>query len=143
VSTEEEQFHQRARFRRLWEAGVPFQRLCGLRVARWDPEQVVLELPFSEQLCAHKGVFHGGVVSALADMAGAGAVMAGHDFNLGTRPFTLALAVHFCAVAPGEDLVAEASCTKRGRANFAAVVIKSRSGMPLAHGLVTVAVTAR
>lgn len=141
--SEEDQLRRREWFRRHWESGVPFNRLCDLRVTRWDAEQVVVEMPFSEQLTAHEGLFHGGVLSALADTAGVGAVLAGHDFNSGTQPITLSLAMQYFAAAPRDGLIAEAVCTKRGRTNFAQVVLKSTSGKALAHALVTVAVTGR
>jgi uncharacterized protein (TIGR00369 family) len=143
VMTEDEQRRRRDWFGRHWEDGVPFNRLCGMKVARWDIEGVTLRLPFAEQLSAHTGIFHGGVVSALIDTAATGSVMAGHDFDLGTQPVTLTLSVQYLSVAPGEDLVADAACTKRGRTNFAEVRVTSPAGNLLALGMVTVAVTGR
>jgi len=141
--TDDEQRRRRNWFRRHWDGGVPFNRLCGMRVARWDVEGVTLRLPFDEQLSAHTGVFHGGVVSALIDTAATGSVMAGHNFELGTLPVTLTMSVQYLAVAPGEDLVADATCAKRGRTNFAEVRVTSPAGNLLALGMVTVAVTSR
>jgi uncharacterized protein (TIGR00369 family) len=136
--TEEEQQRRRDWFRNHWEQGVAFNRHCRIRVLRWDPDGVELELPYADQLSAHEGIFHGGVLSALIDTSGTGAVMAGHDFSKGSRCSTLSLAVQYLSVAPGEDVIAEAHCTKRGRqTHFAEVVVRSRSGKPVAQGLVT------
>jgi uncharacterized protein (TIGR00369 family) len=114
-----------------------------MKVARWDSDGVTLNLPYAEQLSAHAGIFHGGVVSALIDTAATGAVMAGHDFDLGSQPVTLAMSVQYLSVAPGEGLVAEAACTKRGRTNFTEVRVSTAAGTLLAQGIVTLAVTGR
>ena len=141
--TEDDQQRRRQWFRRHWETGVAFNSLCGVRVARWDPDSVTIELPYADQLSAHEGTFHGGVVSALVDIAATGAVMAGNDFNVGTQPVTLAMSVQYLSVAPGEDIVATARCPKRGRTNFVDVSVSSPSGKLVAQGIVTVAVTGR
>lgn len=78
-------------------AGVAFNRYCRLRVTRWDPDGVEIVLPYTETLSAHEGLFHGGVVSALIDTAGAGAVIAGHDFTKGSRLSTVSMSVQYLA----------------------------------------------
>jgi uncharacterized protein (TIGR00369 family) len=136
--TDEEQVGRRAWFRRHWEEGVAFNQHCKITVRRWDPDGVELALPYADHLSAHTGVFHGGVISALIDTAGTGAVMAGHDFNKGSRLSTLALAVQYLSAAPGEDAVAYARCTRRGSlVHYAEVTVRSESGKDLAQGLVT------
>jgi uncharacterized protein (TIGR00369 family) len=132
----------RDRFRRHWTEGVAFNKACGVAVARWDAEEVRLRLPFRDDLGAHPGVFHGGVISALIDTAGCGAVIAGHDFERGSRVTTIALSVQYFTVDPGAGAVAIARCTRRGRAvNFADVTVESERGKVLAQGLVTVSVS--
>ena len=81
--TDQEQRERRAWFRARWERGVAFNRRCRIRVTRWDADGVEIVLPYAESLSAHEDVFHGGVISALIDTAGAGAVIAGHDFTEG------------------------------------------------------------
>jgi uncharacterized protein (TIGR00369 family) len=140
--TEDQQRQRRARFRDHWQDGVAFNKACGVQVIRWDPDGVQMVLPFRDDLSAHDGIFHGGVVSTLIDTAGCGAVAAGHDYDKGSRITTIALSVQFFTVAPGEDLVADARCTRRGRqVNYADVVVCSAgTGKLLAQGLVTVSV---
>jgi uncharacterized protein (TIGR00369 family) len=140
--SEVEQERARARNRRHWEEGVPFNRACQMTVARWDPEGVELRLPLRDDLTAHPGVFHGGVLAALIDSAGCAAVAAGHDYNHGNRITTVAMSVQYQTVEPGSSVVAYARCTRRGRQiNYTEVVVRSDSGKELARGLVTVSAT--
>ena len=140
--SETEQQEKRDQFRRRWQDGVGFNKACAMIVRRWDAEAVEMYLPFRDELGAHAGVFHGGVLSALIDTAGCGAVAAGHDFSKGDRITTVALAVQYLSVDPGQDVVAHARCTRRGQQlNFAEVVVRSVAGKDLAQGLVTVSAT--
>jgi uncharacterized protein (TIGR00369 family) len=138
--TEDEQVRRREWFREHWQHGVAFNAHCGMTVQRWDADGVEMHLPFADHLGAHDGIFHGGVISSLIDTAGCGAVAAGHDFNLGSRITTAALAVQYLSVAPGQGAVARARCTRRGRQlSYAEVTVYSdATDKPLAQGLVTV-----
>ena len=137
--TQDEQEAWRQRFRRRWQEGVRFNKACAMTVRRWDSEGVEMHLPFRDDLSAHEGVFHGGVISALIDTAGCGAVAAGHDYGRGDRITTVALAVQFFTVDPGHGVTAFARCTRRGKQlNFAEVVVRSDAGKEVAQGLVTV-----
>ena len=62
-----EQERRREWFREHWAKGVPFNRHCALEVRQWDAEAVELFLPYADELSAHTGIFHGGVVAALLD----------------------------------------------------------------------------
>jgi uncharacterized protein (TIGR00369 family) len=136
--TQEQQQHRRDWFRDHWTTGVAFNAHCGLKVESWGPEGVTIRLPYADHLSAHEGVFHGGVISALIDTTGSAAVLAGHDFDRGSRLTTISLTVNYLGVASG-DVVAEARCTRRGgRVHFAEVMVRSESGTPVAQGLVTV-----
>ncbi len=140
--TEDQQQRRRQWFRTHWEQGVEFNRLCGITVRRWDAGGVELALPYATQLSAHDGIFHGGVIAALIDTSGTGAVLAGHDFNLGSRASTVSMALQYLAAAPHEDVVAYAHCTRRGRqTHFAEVEVRAHNGKVLAQGLVTVTVS--
>jgi len=143
--TDEEQRSLRERFRGHWQDGVPFNAFAGLRFERWDDELVVVRLPLRHELSAHTGMLHGGVIAALVDACAAGAVMAGHDYTLGSRLTTVNLSVQYLSAAPGEDALAEGRCLRRGRAlHFAeARVFGADSGKLTATGQVTVSITGR
>jgi uncharacterized protein (TIGR00369 family) len=133
---------RRAWFRDHWQNEVAFNRLCGLRITRWEPDGVEAVLPFADQLTAHEGILHGGVIAALIDTIGTGVVIAGHDYEVGSRTMTVSLTVNYLSTAPRQDLVAVARTTKRGRlVNFAEVEVHGAdAGKPVAHGVVTVVV---
>jgi len=142
VLSDTEQEMWRDRVRRHWQDGVAFNKACAMTVRRWDPDGVEMHLPFRDDLGAHPGVFHGGVLSALIDTAGCGAVAAGHDYNRGSRITTVALAVQYFSVDPGQGAVAHARCTRRGKQiSYAEVVVRSEAGKDLAQGLVTINVS--
>lgn len=131
-------------FRRHWQEEVAFSRLCGFEIVDFTPEVVRVRAAFRPELSAHEKIFHGGVLATLIDTAGSGAVIAGHDYSLGTRLTTVAMSVQYLSVAPGEDIVAEARCTRRGRSlNFAHVVVSSASGKLLAEGMLTVNISGK
>lgn len=137
--SDDEQRQRRERLRRHWQESIPFNRLCGVTVVRWDPDGVDLAMAFDDRLSSHRDVLHGGALATLIDTAGSAAVMAGHDFNHGSRLATVSMAVQYLSVAPGEDVVAEARCTRRGRQiHHAEVAVRSLGGKQLAQGLVTV-----
>lgn len=126
-------------FRKHWQDEVAFSRLCGFEIVDFTPEVVRVRAAFRPELSAHEKIFHGGVLATLIDTTGSGAVIAGHDYSLGTRLTTVSMSVQYLSVAPGEDLVAEGRCTRRGRSlNFAQVVVSSAGGKRLAEGMLTV-----
>ena len=137
--TDEEQQRWRDRFRRHWQEGVGFNKACAMTIPRWAPDGVEMHLPLRDDLSAHPGVFHGGVIAALIDTAGCGAVAAGHDYAKGSRITTVALSIQYLSVDPGRDVTAFARCVRRGRQiNYAEVLVRSDGGKDVAQGLVTV-----
>lgn len=140
--TVQEQQARRDWFRERWEHGVRFNRLCRMRVLRWDADGVEMALPYAEDLSAHEDTFHGGVVSALIDTAGGGAVMADHDFAKGSRLSTVSLSVQFLEPARGPQLVAHAVCDRRGgRIHHAVVEVRDSAGAVCARGQVVVTIS--
>lgn len=139
--TDQEQRERREWFRARWERGVAFNRYCRLRVTRWDPDGVEIVLPYTETLSAHEGIFHGGVVSALIDTAGAGAVIAGHDFAKGSRLSTVSMSVQYLAPARGREALAYARCVRRGRKVHFADVDVMADGRICARGQVVVTIS--
>jgi uncharacterized protein (TIGR00369 family) len=137
--TDGDQQRRREWFRSHWQTGVAFNLATGITVSRWDPDGVELLLPYRDDLTAHDGIFHGGVIAALVDTAGCGAVAAGHNFDHGSRISTTMLSLQYLAAVPRESVVAHAACTKRGRhTQYAEVAVRTVSGVAVAHGLVTV-----
>ncbi|MEV1080030.1 PaaI family thioesterase [Streptomyces sp. NPDC050211] len=140
--TDQEQRERREWFRARWERGVKFNRGCGMRILRWDPDGIEIVLPYAESLSAHEGVFHGGVISALIDTAGAGAVIAGHDFDKGSLLSTVSMSVQYLAPARGREAVAHARCVRRGRRlHFADVEVRMPDGRICARGQVVVTIS--
>ena len=120
--TAADQVALRTHFRHHFQERVRFNKACGVRITRWEGDEATFELDLRDDLTAHPGLFHGGVVSALIDTAGTGAIVAGHDFTLGNRVTTISLSVNYLSAAPGEGIVAVARCTRRGRSNHYAEV---------------------
>ena len=136
--TDEEQQERSAWFRHHWEHGVAYNRHNGIRVDRWDADGVEFYLPYRDELSAHVGIFHGGAVGSLIDTAATGAIIAGHDFNYGSRLTTISMSLQYLSAARGEDLICRARCTRRGRRiNFAEARVEGAvSGALVATGQV-------
>ena len=138
LSLEEEE-SRRAWFENHWRKHIPFNNLLGLEIIDWEQDFVRARLPFQERLSAHDGIFHGGTLATVIDSIGSGAIVAGHDFNLGSRFTTVSMTIQYMAVAPYEDVLVEGRCMKRGRRlNFARGTVLTASGTILAEGMLTV-----
>jgi uncharacterized protein (TIGR00369 family) len=105
----------RARFRDIWQNDIPFNAALGLTITRWEPDGARLELPLAAWLLNGVGTVHGGVIAALADTAAGAAIMAGNDYAAKQSPSTVSITVHYLNAASGTRLVADATCTKRGK----------------------------
>lgn len=110
---DEEQRTRRREFRSLF-ALSRYVRELGLEIEVWSEEGATIRLPFAERLTNDGRDYHGGVIGALVDTAGAAAVWAGHDFDKGLRASTVSMTVNYCGRGRG-DLVARARCVRRGR----------------------------
>lgn len=58
--------------KQLMEEFIPFNKFLGIKVARLDPDGLVLELPWRAEFVGDpmRPAMHGGVMSTLADVAG-------------------------------------------------------------------------
>lgn len=131
--TEAEQAEWRERFRDLF-VSTTFIRSLGVTVEEWSVEGVALRLPFAENLTNDGREYHGGVIGALVDTAGAAAVWAGHDFDKGLRASTVSMTVNYCGRARG-DLIGRARCVRRGRdLSFAEIRVEDTEGTLVATG---------
>ena len=98
------------RAKRFIEA-IPYSRALGMQVEEIGNGRAVISMPYSEQLVGdpRTGVLHGGVVSALMDTCGGGAVVC-HPRSGGPTA-TIDLRIDYMRPArPGERLTAEATC---------------------------------
>ena len=126
-------------FEQHWRHHVPFNVELGLEIFEWEPGFVRARVPYQAKLSAHDGIFHGGVLSSAIDAIASGAVVAGHDFTLGSRFTTVTMTVSFMSVAKGDQIVVEGRCLRRGRRlNFARGTVLGLDGTVLAEGMVTV-----
>jgi uncharacterized protein (TIGR00369 family) len=139
VTSPEEAAAKARWFEEHWRKHVPFNAEIGLDILEWTPGLVRARLPYQAKLSAHDGIFHGGVLCSVIDAIGSGAVVAGHDFSLGSRFTTVTLSVQFMSVAKGEEVFIEGHCLRRGRRlNFARGTVLNEAGDVLAEGTLTV-----
>jgi uncharacterized protein (TIGR00369 family) len=131
--TEQEQHEWRDRMRDIMTR-TKFIASLGVVAQAWGPDGVTLRVPFDERLTNDGREYHGGVIAALVDTAGASAVWAGHDFDKGMRASTVSMTVNFCGRADG-DLVAHARCVRRGRdLSFSEIRVEDPGGRLVATG---------
>ena len=104
---------------------VPFHRRHDLEVLAVTPERASVKLPFDPGLVGNPdlGAVHGGVVSALVDLAGA-AVFVG---DRGEFTPTIDLRVNYLEAAGREPLYATATVDRRG-ADIGVASVEVESG---------------
>ncbi|MCK4178262.1 PaaI family thioesterase [Aciditerrimonas ferrireducens] len=128
-----------------WRAAIqhamlatPFLAGLGLRFERFEPDDVVLRLAFRPELTNDGQRYHGGVVAAVMDTAGAAAAWSNHDPARGTRAATVAMTVQYVGSAAGQDLVCAARTIRRVRELiFTEIHATDPGGNPVAHGVQT------
>ncbi len=117
-----------------------FWRYLGVEVEAANEGWVRLRVPIRESLCNAAGSpVHGGVYSALVDMAVGGALSTLHEGSAGgVGQTTLDLNVSFLAGATEGEIFAEGRILKRGRMIvFGEATITDRGGRLLATGRAT------
>jgi uncharacterized protein (TIGR00369 family) len=135
--TEDQQQRRRAAIRDLFPT-TPFMGLLGVVFDRYEPDDVVLRLPFREDLTNDGVVYHGGVIASMLDSAGAAAAWSNHDFDKGARASTVSMTVQYLGAAKQSDLVCRARAVKRGRELiFTEITAKDADGALVAHALQT------
>jgi uncharacterized protein (TIGR00369 family) len=118
--------------------GAPFMAWTGLTFDRYEPDDVVLRLPFREDLTNDGVVYHGGVIASALDTAGSAAAWSNHDFDKGVRASTVSLSIQYVGAAKRSDLVCRGRTVKRGRElTFVDVSAADADGNPVAHGVLT------
>ena len=101
--------------RQVMEELIPFNRYLGVKLTDARKGFARLEVPFREELIGDpmRPALHGGVLSALADAAGGGAVWTGIEDDR-ARVSTIDLRIDYLRPARLVTLVAEATVVRLG-----------------------------
>ncbi len=94
---------------------TPFIGGLGIVFDRYEPDDVTLRLPFRVDLTNDGVVYHGGVVAAVIDTAGAAAAWSNHDFERGAKASTVSMTVNYVGAARQSDLLCHARTVRRAR----------------------------
>lgn len=135
--SEDEQTRRRQAVAELFTQ-TPFMGLLGISFDQYEPDEVVVRLPFDEQWTNDGAVYHGGVVATVLDTAGAAAAWSNHDFDRGTRASTVSISVQYLTAAKRSDLVVHARTARRGRELiWTEITARDDAGTEVAHALQT------
>lgn len=85
----------------------------GTRLAAIEPGRCVLEQPFGPPVAQQQGLFHGGMIAAVADVAGGYAALS--LAGAGQEALTVEYKISFLAPARGALLVATGRVLRAGR----------------------------
>lgn len=101
--------------RQVMEELIPFNRYLGVKLTSAKKGFARLEVPFRDELVGDpmRPALHGGVLSALADAAGGGAVWTGLEDDR-ARVSTIDLRIDYLRPARLVTLVAEATVVRLG-----------------------------
>ncbi|HLI44014.1 MAG TPA: PaaI family thioesterase [Acidimicrobiales bacterium] len=136
LSDEEQQARRRAVPEMMMK--TPFLASLGVVVERYEPDEVRLRLPFREDLTNDGTYYHGGVVAAVMDTAGAAAAWSNHDFDKGVRASTVGMSIQYVGACRRSDLIALARTVRRGRElTFTELTATDADGNVVAHGVQT------
>ena len=119
----------------------PFHRLIGLELSRAEDGEVEMRLPWREEFRRVDGSdwYHGGVISALVDIAGDYAIAS----RLGRWVATIDLRVDYLRPALKGDLAATARAVKVGRTvGVADIELRDAKGAVVAIGRAAYATSA-
>lgn len=117
---------------------TPFIGLLGLRFDSWEPDRVVVRLPFDARFTNDGRTYHGGAIASLVDTAGAAAAWSGHDLARGMKAATVSMAVEYLGSTRERDLVADARALRRGKELvFTEIDVADADGKPVAKAILT------
>jgi uncharacterized protein (TIGR00369 family) len=135
--TEEE---QRARRQAVsqYMPKTPFLKGLGVVFDHYEPDDVVLRVPFREDLTNDGTYYHGGVVASALDTAGAAAAWSNHDFDKGVRAATISMSVQYVGACKKSDLLCHARTVRRGKElTFTEITATDADGNVVAHAVQT------
>jgi uncharacterized protein (TIGR00369 family) len=117
---------------------TPFMGGLGIVFERYDPDDMTLRLPFRADLTNDGTYYHGGVISAVMDTAGAAAAWSNHDFDKGSRASTVSMTIQYVGACKAADLICRARTVRRGRdLTFTEITATDPTGTVVAHGVQT------
>lgn len=135
--TEEEQEAHRKAVRAIM-LKTPYLAALGVTIDRYEHDEVTLRLPFREDLTNDGVYYHGGVIAAVLDTAGAAASWSNHDFTKGMRASTVSMSVQYVGAAKRSDLVCHARAVRRGKElTFTEMTATDEQGNVVAHAIQT------
>jgi uncharacterized protein (TIGR00369 family) len=140
TETELTEEHQQASRRAIAELmpTTPFIAGLGLVFDRYEPDDVVLRVPFRAELTNDGTYYHGGVIASAVDTAGAAAAFSNHDFNKGSRASTIALSIQYVGACKQSDLLCHARTVRRGKElTFTEITATDPDGNVVAHAVQT------
>lgn len=110
-----------------------FNALLGHRIAEWEPDHVTIELDIGPQHLNFGGTVHGGVLAALADVAGSLAGLYSDTPDQMRRSLTLSLTTSFTGQA-SSGVIRAVGRKRAGGANiyFSNVEISDAQGRVIA-----------
>jgi uncharacterized protein (TIGR00369 family) len=94
---------------------TPFIGGLGLVFEKYEPDDVVMRLPFREDLTNDGSVYHGGVVASVIDTTAAACAWSNHDFDNGSRASTVSMTVNYVGAARKSDLLCSARTVRRAK----------------------------
>ncbi|KZS78415.1 thioesterase [Mycobacterium kansasii] len=133
-----EQQHQRRQAVRDLMTSTPFMGGLGIVFERYEPDDVMIRLPFRDDLTNDGTYFHGGVIASVIDTAGAAAAWSNHDFDKGMRAATVALSIQYTGAAKRSDLLCHARTARRRKElTFTEITATDADGSVVAHAIQT------
>lgn len=135
--SDEEQARRRATIAELMPT-TPYLSGLGIVMERYEPDEATIRLPFRGDLTNDGTYYHGGVIAAVMDTAGAAAAWSNHDFDKGARASTVAMSIQYVGACKRSDLVCHARAVRRGKElTFTEITATDAGGAIVAHGIQT------
>jgi uncharacterized protein (TIGR00369 family) len=117
---------------------TPFISGMGMVIERYEPDEATVRVPFRADLTNDGTYYHGGVVAAALDTAGAAAAWSNHDFTKGSRASTVSMAIQYVGACKKSDLVCRARAVRRGKElTFTEITATDAEGNIVAHAVQT------
>jgi uncharacterized protein (TIGR00369 family) len=117
---------------------TPYLSSLGIVIERWEPDEVTIRLPFRADLTNDGTYYHGGVIAAVMDTAGAAAAWSNHDFDKGSRASTVSMSIQYVGACKKSDLLCHARAVRRGKElTFTEITATDGDANVVAHAIQT------